>query len=108
VNLFDPTESRIAPERSVVIGTTTIARDAREEKGRREYWRWVAAIGLALLLVEWWVYHRSLRRIPRVTLGGLRGRGATPARHGRWARLTRREPRKAGWTRARSSTRGRL
>ena len=108
VNLFDPTESRIAPERSVVIGTTTIARDAREEKGRREYWRWVAAIGLALLLVEWWVYHRSLRRIPRVTLGGLRGRGATPARRGLWARLTRREPRKAGWTRARSSTRGRL
>src|SRR5690606_20981057 len=42
VNLFDPAESRIAPERSVVIGTTTIARDAREEKGRREYWRWVA------------------------------------------------------------------
>lgn len=108
VNLFDSAESRIAPESSVVVGTTTIARDAREEKGRREYWRWVAGIGLAILLVEWWVYHRSLRRIPRVTLGGLRGGPRDVSRRGLWARLTRREPRKPGLTRTRSSTRGRL
>jgi hypothetical protein len=24
------------------------------------------------LVVEWWVYHRGLRRLPRVTLSGLR------------------------------------
>lgn len=73
VNLFDAGESRIAPQPSVVIGTSTIARDARAEVGRRELWPWVAAIGLALLLIEWWVYHRTLRRIPR-------GRGWRPSR----------------------------
>ncbi len=72
VNLFDPLESRIAPETSVTIGTTTVTQDVREETARREFWPWVAGIGLAVLLAEWWVYHRSLRRIPRVTLAGLR------------------------------------
>jgi len=72
VNLFDPLESRIAPETSVTIGTATVAQDAREETGRREFWPWVAGIGLAILTGEWWVYHRSLRRMPRVTLAGLR------------------------------------
>ena len=107
VNLFDPAESRIAPQRSVVIGTTTIDRDAREETGRREYWRWVAAVGLAILVVEWWVYHRSLRRIPRVTLGGLRGRRAGRLRRGLLARLARRESRTSSWGRPRPITRGR-
>lgn len=72
VNLFDPLESRIAPEASVTIGTATVSQDAREETGRREFWPWVAGIGLAILTGEWWAYHRSLRRIPRVTLAGLR------------------------------------
>jgi hypothetical protein len=75
VNLFDPLESDIEPEASVMIGTTTISRDARQESGRREFWMWIAAFGLALLVVEWLVYHRSLRRIPRVTLAGLWGNG---------------------------------
>lgn len=70
VNLFDPAESAIAPRDSVTIGTTTIPQGAREETARREFWPWIAAIGLAILLVEWLVYHRSLRRLPRVTLPG--------------------------------------
>jgi len=70
VNLFDPSESAIAPRDSVTIGTTTIPQGAREETARREFWPWIAAIGLAILLVEWLVYHRSLRRLPRVTLPG--------------------------------------
>ncbi len=82
VNLFDAAESRIEPESSVTIGTTTIRRDAREESGRREFWPWVAGIGLVVLLVEWWVYQRSLRRVPRVTLAGLRSGHAGPVRRG--------------------------
>jgi len=70
VNLFDPAESQIEPRPSVVIGTVRVSRDAREETGRREFWPWIAALALLLLAVEWWVYHRSLRRIPRVTLVG--------------------------------------
>jgi hypothetical protein len=73
VDLFDPGESRIAPRENVTIGTQAISRATREEIGRREFWPWVVGIGLALLMAEWWVYHRSLRRVPRVTLDGLRG-----------------------------------
>ncbi len=73
VNLFDPAESRITPASNLQIGTSTVSRDAKEETGRREYWPWVAALGLLIVLVEWLVYHRSLRRLPRITLAGLRG-----------------------------------
>jgi Ca-activated chloride channel family protein len=92
VNLFDPAESRIEPKESVTVGSSTIARDARGETGRREFWPWVAGIGLALLVAEWWVHHRSLRRIPRVTLAGLRGTGVSQPGPVRtfFRRLTRR------------------
>ncbi len=96
VNLFDAAESQIAPRSSIMVGSTDIARDAREETGRREFWPWVVGIGLALLAVEWWAYHRSLRRIPRVTLAGLRSGRAQPGRvrlaFNRWFR---RSPRRA-------------
>lgn len=84
VNLFDPEESRIAPRPSVTIGTSTITRDTREESGRREFWPWIAAIGLAMLLVEWWVYHRSLRRVPRGVV-----RRPDRARRPRWQTIRR-------------------
>ncbi|MCL4238129.1 MAG: BatA domain-containing protein [Anaerolineae bacterium] len=74
VNLFDAAESAIAPRESIRVGTAEISRDARQETGRREYWPWVVGAGLALLAIEWWAYHRALRRSPRLTLVG-RGSG---------------------------------
>lgn len=74
VNLFDAAESAIAPRESIRVGTVEVSRDARQETGRREYWPWVVGVGLALLAVEWWAYHRALRRSPCLTLAG-RGSG---------------------------------
>lgn len=95
VNLFDPAESQIAPRTSITVGTAEVSQNARQETGRREFWPWAAAIGLFLLLVEWWVYQRSLRRMPSLTLisPGARGKG------GRWAYL---------WRFARARRRGRV
>jgi hypothetical protein len=101
VNLFDPGESRIAPRDNVTIGANTVPPAAREETGRREFWPWVAGIGLACLLAEWWVYHRSLRRIPRVTLAGLRGPGAPGYRRTFFNRLLRRDRSRRSVSRAR-------
>ncbi|MGQ9848436.1 MAG: VWA domain-containing protein [Aggregatilineaceae bacterium] len=70
VNLFDPAESQIAPRTSITVGTTEVSQNARQETGRREFWPWVVGIGLALLVLEWIVHQRSLRRIPRLTLPG--------------------------------------
>jgi hypothetical protein len=72
VNLFAPEESQIAPQNTIQVGELAVNPDARTETGRREFWPWVAGIGLLILVVEWWFYHRGLRRLPRVTLSGLR------------------------------------
>lgn len=72
VNLFAPVESQIAPQNSIRVGESAVMQDARTETGRREFWPWVAAAGLFILMVEWWFYHRGLRRLPHITLSGLR------------------------------------
>lgn len=79
VNLFDAAESDIAPRDQVTIGTVTVSRNAREETARREYWPWVAGVGFALLMLEWWFYHRRLQRMPALS-------GFGNAAVGRWGR----------------------
>lgn len=62
VNLFDPNESAIAPRPELTLGGTVIPQaQAVEEIGQRELWSLLALIGLVVLLVEWWVYHRRSR-----------------------------------------------
>lgn len=63
VNMFDPQESRIAPVESVTLGTTTVTEAAREEKGQRELWEYLALLGLLILLIEWLYYHRASWRV---------------------------------------------
>lgn len=61
VNLFSPLESAIAPRATLPIAgaPTTEAGTAAQLEGRRELWRPLALVGLALLLVEWLVYQRA-------------------------------------------------
>jgi hypothetical protein len=78
VNLFNPDESRIAPQTALNIAQVSGLLQAvtREQVGRQEFWRWLAAAALAVLIVEWFVYQRAgfsalgdrlrrLRPIPR-------------------------------------------
>jgi len=60
VNLFNPGESNIRPAQVIRIGKSDVAASAREERGQLEIWPWLAAAAFALLLVEWWIYHRGL------------------------------------------------
>jgi len=59
VNLFNPGESNIRPAQVIRIGKSDVAASAREERGQLEIWPWLAAAAFALLLVEWWIYHRG-------------------------------------------------
>ncbi len=58
-NLADPRESSIAARRFTVngqalAGATPVAR----VRPRASPWRWLAALALLLVLLEWWTYHR--------------------------------------------------
>jgi Ca-activated chloride channel family protein len=59
VNLFTPGESDIRPAQVIRIGRSDVTASAKEAVGQFEFWPWVAALALALLLLEWWVYHRG-------------------------------------------------
>jgi hypothetical protein len=62
VNLFDPTESDIRPETApaIKIGDVTITGDTTWEAARWEIWKYLAATGLVVLLLEWYIYIRRV------------------------------------------------
>jgi Ca-activated chloride channel family protein len=60
VNLFSPQESDVQPAETLPVLVTGEAEgDERPGQVRREWWRALALFALALLLVEWLVYHRA-------------------------------------------------
>lgn len=64
VNLFEPLESDIRPQAAVTLGRQTVALGAREDVGQQEFWPLLALAALAVLLLEWYAYHRRMH-IPR-------------------------------------------
>ncbi len=65
VNLFSPQESDVRPAEALpVVGAGVVGEEVRPQGARREWWRPLAWIALALLMSEWLVYHRaSLARL---------------------------------------------
>ncbi|MEP7292362.1 MAG: VWA domain-containing protein [Chloroflexota bacterium] len=61
VNLFDAGESSIAPQAQITLGDTVVTQAQEAEIGQREYWTILALLGLLVLLIEWYAYHRRLR-----------------------------------------------
>jgi hypothetical protein len=59
VNLFNPSESAIRPAPIIRLGRVEVTAAVRDELGQYEIWPWLAALAFALLLIEWWVYHRG-------------------------------------------------
>jgi hypothetical protein len=61
VNLFAPGESQVAPQEQLEISQASGLQAAvpPERVGRQEFWRWLAAAGLLVLIIEWLVYHRN-------------------------------------------------
>jgi hypothetical protein len=66
VNLFEPAESQIRPTRSIRVGAETVgdggASQAAQTAGQEELWLWFALAAFLILLIEWWIYHRGIRR----------------------------------------------
>jgi Ca-activated chloride channel family protein len=57
-NLLDAAESNILPRDELKLGEYTRVAATTVQRTNMELWRTLAAIGLAVLLLEWWWYHR--------------------------------------------------
>jgi len=61
VNLADPHESDNPAQQKIMVGdTSSIEASASSVMAKREFWRTLALIAVALLMIEWWVYHQRL------------------------------------------------
>ncbi len=58
VNLLDAAETDTTPRAEVRFGRYARAEAATVRPANLEWWRWLAAAALAVLLFEWWFYHK--------------------------------------------------
>jgi Ca-activated chloride channel homolog len=58
VNLLDGVESDIRPRDELPMGKFGSVAATRLKRANVETWRWIALAGLAVLLLEWWWYHK--------------------------------------------------
>lgn len=63
VNLFSADESTIGPKAELKVNQTSGLQQAETDEqnrvGRQEIWRWLAALALIVLVIEWLVYQRN-------------------------------------------------
>jgi len=60
VNLFDENESTVAAAENVHLATAESKDVSRDYQSRLELWKWLALLGLLLLVLEWYVYNRRV------------------------------------------------
>jgi Ca-activated chloride channel homolog len=58
VNLLDAAESNIKPRDELSLGQYAKVAASTKQRANTEVWRTIAGLGLLILLVEWWYYHR--------------------------------------------------
>jgi hypothetical protein len=60
VNLLSPVESDVRPQSLQTPGGSNVEESTSVATVNKEIWRWLAAAALAILLLEWWAYHRRI------------------------------------------------
>lgn len=58
VNLMDPGETDIVPRNELPFGRAGRTLATEVKQANTELWRWIALAGLAMLMFEWWFYHK--------------------------------------------------
>ena len=59
-SLFSESESNTAPRESINTRAGETKGQLATFYSESEVWRWLALLGLAVLTIEWWVYHRRI------------------------------------------------
>ena len=57
-NRLDSSETDITPRDELTLGKNNSFVATTEQQANLEFWRWIALAGLALLMFEWWFYHK--------------------------------------------------
>lgn len=60
VNLFDANESNLRPRNSVLLGSERVEGTHAWEPTRRDAWKWLLLVALAILALEWYIYNRRV------------------------------------------------
>ena len=60
VNLFDSRESNIWPQLELEIGHETVSVQATSAPTRREAWKYLLVVALAVALLEWYIFNRRV------------------------------------------------
>jgi hypothetical protein len=60
INLFNEGESTIAVSSELTLGYEDVEAGNAGLVVRREYWRLILLVMLALILAEWWLYNRRM------------------------------------------------
>jgi hypothetical protein len=60
VNMLDEVESRITPKADFTIGSEKVDSYEAAKRVNEALWPYAAAVALAFLLLEWWVYNRRV------------------------------------------------
>ena len=60
VSLLSEAESNTAPRDSIKTRAGSVSGQRATFSSEREAWRWIAVLGLAVLTIEWWAYHRRI------------------------------------------------
>ncbi len=58
VNVLDAAESNTKPREEIQFGKFNKVSTTELKRANVESWRWIAALALAVLMFEWWYYHR--------------------------------------------------
>lgn len=58
VNVLDASESSTQPHEELQMGKFNTVTASDVKRANVEIWRWLAALALAVLMFEWWFYHR--------------------------------------------------
>jgi hypothetical protein len=60
VSLLSKTESDLTPRDAIPIGEGQPVKSESRARANKELWGYLALVALALLGIEWWVYHRGI------------------------------------------------
>jgi pantothenate kinase-related protein Tda10 len=58
VNVLDAAESNTKPRDELQLGKFDTVGATTVKQASVEFWRWIAAGAVAVLMFEWWYYHR--------------------------------------------------